>query len=123
MHGGRSYIPLDDILPPPDEDMIDNIGEESDDDGATLRPHPRNFPMTKTGFQQFARKLQKRIIIHQRYLEVIRNRAIGMLADDEQSGVADGDVAWLREHNHIVNPSAAGSSANRNHTSSPPAAN
>jgi len=33
MCGGRSYLPLDDILPPPAKDMIDDIGEELDDDG------------------------------------------------------------------------------------------
>jgi len=65
MRGGRSYLPLDDILPPPAEDMIDNIGEESDDDGEMRRPNPRSFPTTKTGFQKFERKLQKRIIRQQ----------------------------------------------------------
>jgi hypothetical protein len=123
MRGGRSYLPLDDILPPPAEDMIDDIGEESVDDGETRRPNPRSFPTTKTGFQKFERKLQKRIIRQQRYLEVIRNRALGLFADYEQSVVADEDVAWLREHDHIVNPPAAGSLANRKRTSSRPAAN
>ena len=28
MRGGRSYLHLDDILPPPAEDMIDTIGDE-----------------------------------------------------------------------------------------------
>jgi len=71
MRGGRSYLPLDDILPRPAEDMIDDIGEESDDDGETRRPNPRSFLTTKTGFQKLQRKLQKRIIRQQRYLEVI----------------------------------------------------
>jgi hypothetical protein len=39
MCGGPSYLPLDDILPPPAEDMIDDIWEESDDDGETRRPN------------------------------------------------------------------------------------
>jgi len=123
MRGGRSYLPLDDILPPLAEDMIDDIGEESDNDGETRRPYPRNFPTTKTGSQKFERKLHKRIIRQQRYLDVIRNRALGLFADYEQSVVADEDVAWLRKHHHIVNPPAAGSLANRKHTSSCPAAN
>jgi len=123
MRGGHSYIPLDDILPPPAEDMIDDIGEQSADDGGTWRPNPRSFPTTKTGFQKFERKLQKRIIRQQRYLEVIRNRALGLFADYEQSVVAGEDMAWLREHDHIVNPPTAGSLANRKHTSSHPAAN
>ena len=53
MRGGRSYLPLDDFLPAPAEDMLDNIGEESDDDGETRRPNPRSFRTTKTGFQKF----------------------------------------------------------------------
>ena len=62
MRGGRTYLPLDDILPPPAEDIIDKIGEESDDDGETRRPNPRSFPTKKSGFQKFEPKLQKRII-------------------------------------------------------------
>ena len=62
MRGGHSYLPLDDIIPPPAYDMIDVIGEESDDDGETRRPNPRSLPTTKTGFEKFERKVQKRII-------------------------------------------------------------
>jgi len=123
MRGGRSYLPLDDILPPPAEDMIDDIREESDNDGDTRRRNPRSFPTMKTGFKKFERKLQKRIIRQQQYLEVIRNRALGLFADYKQSIVADEDVAWLCEHDHIVNSPAAGSLANRKHTSGRPAAN
>jgi len=122
MRGGRSYLPLNNILPPPAEDMIDDIEEESDDDGETWCPNPRSSPTTKTGFQKFEWKFQKRIIRQQQYLEVIRNRAVGLFADYEQSVVADEDVAWLREHDHILNPPAAGSLANRKRTSSRPAA-
>jgi hypothetical protein len=123
MRGGRSYLPLDDILPPPAEDIIDDIREESDDDGKMWRPNPRSFPTTKTGFQKYERKLQKRIIVQQRFLEAIRIRALDLFADYEQSVVADEDVAWLRELDHIVNPPAEGSLANRKRTSSHPAAN
>ena len=123
MRGGRSYHPLDNILPPPAEDMIDDIGEESDDDVETRRPNPRSFPTTKTGFEKLERKHQKRIIRQQRYLEVIRNCAVGLFADYERSVVANEDVAWLREHDYIANPPAAGSVANRKRTSSRPAAN
>ena len=123
MRGGRSSHPLDDILPPPAEDMIHDIGEESDDHGKTGRPNPTSFPMTKTGFQKFQQQLQKRIIRQQRYLEVMRNRALGLLADYKQSIVPNEDVAWLPEHDHIVSPLTAGSLANRKHTSSCAAAN
>jgi len=103
--------------------MIDNIREESDDNGETQRPNPRSFPTTKTGFQKFERKLQNRIVRQQRSLEVIQNRDLGLFANYEQSIVAVEDVAWLRKHDHIVNPPVARSVANRKDTSSHPAAN
>ena len=53
IHGGCSYHPLDDILPPPPTNRIDHIGEESDNDAERHRQNPRSFPMTKTGFQLF----------------------------------------------------------------------
>lgn len=36
----------------------------------------------------------------------------------EQSSVADENVAWLHEHDHIVNPPGAAPFANRKHSSS-----
>jgi len=123
MHGGRSNLPLDDILPPPAEDMIDDIEEESDHDGETWYPNPRSFRKSKTGFQNFDRKLQQTITRKLRYLEVIQTRAYGLLANNEQSLVADENVTWLRQHNFIVNPAAAASLADRNGTSSHPAEN
>ena len=122
IHGGRSYLPLDYIHPPPADDMIDDIGQESDDDAEMWPTNQTSFPTTKRGFQKFKCKLQKRITRQQRYHEVIRNHAHGLFADYDQTGVADEGVAWLREHNHIVNPPAAGSLANRKLTSSRPAA-
>jgi hypothetical protein len=62
MRGGCSYLPLDDILPPPAEDMIEDIGEKSDFVDESRRPNPRSFPTTKTGFQKIDQKLQMRII-------------------------------------------------------------
>ena len=62
MHVGRSYLPLDAIITSPAEDMINDIWEESDDDCETQCPNPGSFPRTKTGFQTFERKLEKRII-------------------------------------------------------------
>jgi hypothetical protein len=123
MHGGRSYLPLDEILPPPGEDMIDDIGEESDDDAETRHPNPRIFMTMKPGFQKLGWKLHKRIIRPQRYLEVIRNRALGLFAHFKESVVPDEDVAWLCKYDCIVNPPTPGSLANRKCTSSRPAAN
>jgi len=123
MCGGCSYIPLDDIFPPPAEDEMNNIGEESDDDCEMLRHNQTSFPMTTTGIQKFEWKLRQRIIRQQWYLEVIRNGALGLFAEYKQSLVADDDVAWLGKHDHIVNPTSVGSFANRKHTSSRPAAN
>jgi len=82
--GGPSYLPLNDILPPPAEDIIDDIEEESDDDGETRCPYSRHFPMTKTGFQMFEWTLQNKIIRPQRYPEVIWNCALGIFANYEQ---------------------------------------
>jgi len=62
MHRGRSYLPRDDILPPPAEDTMNDIGVESDDDGETHHPNPSSFPTTKTGFQTFEQNVQKMII-------------------------------------------------------------
>jgi hypothetical protein len=45
MHGGCSYLPLDDILTPPAKDVIDDIGEELDDDVEKQCPNPRWFPI------------------------------------------------------------------------------
>jgi len=95
MGGGRSYLPLVDILPPPAEDMINEIAEVTDDNGETRCPNPRIFLTTKTGFQKLQRKLQKRIVIQQRYLEVIRNRALGPFADYDESIVVDEDISKM----------------------------
>jgi len=123
VHGGRSNLPLDDILPPPAEHMIYNMVQESDDDAEMCHPNPRSFPTTKIGFQKFECMPHMRIIRQQWYLEVIRNPVVGLFADHERSVVADEDVAWLLKHVHIVNPPAAGTMADWKCTSSRPAAN
>jgi hypothetical protein len=108
MHGGRSYLPLGDILPPPAKDMINNIGQELDDDHETRHPYPRTFLTIDSGFQRFERKLQRRIISQQQYFEVIRNCTLGLFAKYKQSLIADEDMGWLHEHNYIVNPPTPG---------------
>jgi hypothetical protein len=65
MLGGRSYCPLDEILPPPAVDMINDTGEESDVDGEMLSPNPASFGMTETSFRMFERKLHTQIIRQQ----------------------------------------------------------
>jgi len=60
--GGCSYFALYDILPPPAEDMIEDMGEEVDDDDEMWRLNARSFTMTKTRYQKFQRKLQNRIV-------------------------------------------------------------
>jgi len=119
--GGPSYSSLDDINWPPADDIFDDIGEESDDAGETRCPNPKCLLTTKTGFQMFKWKLHKKIIRQQQYLEVIRTCAPGLFAHYEQCLVADGDVAWLPEHNHIVNPHVPGFLVHRKRTSSCPA--
>jgi hypothetical protein len=123
LRAGRSNLPLDHIHPPPAEDMIDYMGEELDDDCEMRCPNPRSFLMMNTGFQKFEPKLHRRIISQQRYLEVIRNRDLGLIADYEQRLGAEENVAWLREHDHIVNPATPGSLPNMKDTNTRPAAN
>ena len=53
MRGGRSYLLLDKILPPPAEDMIDDIGVESADNAETRGPNLRCYPTPKISFQKF----------------------------------------------------------------------
>jgi hypothetical protein len=113
---GCSYLPLGDILSPPAEDMIDDTGEESDDDGEKRCSCSRSFPTTNTGLQMFQWMHQKNFIRQHRYLEVVRNYALSLFPDYRQSMVADQDVACLREYQYIVNPPAATSLPNRKRT-------
>jgi len=62
MCGGLRYLLLDDILPPPAKDMINDIREKSDTDADLRHPHPLRFRAIKIGFPMFSRKLQRRII-------------------------------------------------------------
>jgi hypothetical protein len=41
LRAGHSYLLLDDIFPPPAEDMFDDIEEESDGDGEMQCPNPK----------------------------------------------------------------------------------
>jgi hypothetical protein len=59
IHGGRSVILLDDILPPPAHGIIEDIGEKSDKEHVFPRLNPRCSPKMNTGFQMFEWKLQK----------------------------------------------------------------
>jgi len=111
--GGRSYIPLDDLIPHAAKDTIDDVMVESDDDAETRSLNPCNFWMTNPGFHNLERKLQKRILRQQQFFEVIRNHALRLLAYYEQSIRADEDMALLCEHDDIMNPPAAGSLGNR----------
>jgi hypothetical protein len=71
MRGGPSYLPQDDILPPPGKSIIDDLREELDNHCRMQLPNRRSLLMTYTGFQNFERKLQKMIIGEQQYLDVI----------------------------------------------------
>lgn len=51
MSVGRSYLGQDNILQHVAEDMIDNIGEESDKDSVTGYEYSRRFLEMKGGFQ------------------------------------------------------------------------
>jgi len=123
MRGGRSYLPAADMLALPPEHMIDENVDELEDDGARWHQHPGSFPTMKTGFPKFKSKPHRWILWQQGYLEVIRNRAVGVFADYKQTFVAREDMAWLSEHCHIVTPPAAGSFASRTNPSSRPPPN
>lgn len=47
LRSGGSYNSVDDILTPADADMIDDIGEELDDDPEMQHTYPRSFLTTK----------------------------------------------------------------------------
>jgi hypothetical protein len=53
MHGGRSNLPLDDILSPPAKDTIEDNGVKLDDDGQTRCSNLRSYRMMKSGFEKF----------------------------------------------------------------------
>jgi len=93
MHGGHCYLLLNRILPPPAKDMINDIGEESDDNVVMWNPYVRSFPITKIGFQQLERKHPRRIITQQRYLEFSRKCVLSLFPDYEERVVADKNVA------------------------------
>jgi len=86
-------------------------------------PKSKKSPDDKTGYQTFKLYLRRRNIIQQQCLEVIRNCAVCHFANYKQHFVGDEDVAWLCQRDQIVNHTAAGSLANRKHTSSRPAVN
>jgi len=122
MRGGHIFFPLDDFLPPPAVDVIDNIREELDDHAKKQHLNPRSFPTT-TGFQKSKWRLQLRMIKQQWYLELIRKHALCLIPDYKQCVVADKDVAWLSEYDHIVNPPFGRSLANWKCTTIHPAGN
>jgi hypothetical protein len=93
MHAGRTYLALDDILPPLAEDALDDIVEESDNVCEKSCPTTRCYRTRKTGFQKFEPKLHNGIIRKWRYLEVIEYHALGLSAGYEQSLVANEDMA------------------------------
>jgi len=58
IHGSCSCLPLDDILPPPAEDMIEGIREHLYDNDEMRYPNPTCFPTTKTGFLSLNGKIK-----------------------------------------------------------------
>jgi len=108
---------MDHMLPSQAEDLIDNIGDESFNNTETPRTNRRSIQNTKRVFQQVKPDLQKSTIRQQQFHEVIPNHTHGLIANYEQSAVANKNLASLRKHNHIANPPGAGALANRQRTS------
>jgi len=123
MSGGHGHLLLHDMVTPPTKDMINDIGEELDSDAGMLHPSPGSFPMAKTGFQQFKKELQKRLIRQRQCFAVIGNHALGLFPIMNKALLLNEDVAWLHKHNHIVNPPNVGSLAHWQCTRCRPAAN
>jgi hypothetical protein len=69
--------------------MMNNIGEELDDDCAMQHQNPGRFLTTKTDIEKFIRNLGKRIMKQQCYLRVIQICALGSFRDYQQSIDAD----------------------------------
>jgi hypothetical protein len=88
----HSYHLLDNLIPPPAEDMIENIGEKSEDDSEMEHLNPRSFLIVNTDFQQCYVKLQWSLIRLLRYHEVIPNTVLGIFVNYVQSIIADEDV-------------------------------
>jgi len=60
-----------------------------------VAPKSKNLPNDDNRLPKFKRKLQRRIIRQQQYLQVIRNHALDLFADYKQSVVAEKNVTWL----------------------------
>jgi len=72
MCGGHSYLPLDHILQPPTEDIINDVWDKPDDDDEMRHLIPKSCLTMKPGLQLFERKIQSRNIRLQSYVEFIR---------------------------------------------------
>jgi len=59
IHGSHRKPPLECIHRPPSEYRIDDIQESSDDDAEMRLTNPTNFPIMKSGFQQFEKNYQR----------------------------------------------------------------
>jgi len=123
MRGGCCYFPPYNVLPPPAHDIIQDIGDESDDDAEMQCSNQTIIPTMKTGFQKFKSMVERRISRQHQFVDVIRYPVPSLCADYELSAVVDQDVAWLHKYNHIVNPPTLDSLANRKSMSNHLAAN
>jgi len=53
LHGGHGYLPLDIIHPTAVKDILDDIGEDLDDDTEMQCPSRSSCLMTKIGIEKF----------------------------------------------------------------------
>jgi len=115
--GGCGYRSVVDMLLPAAENMIDDNTEQSDDDDVMQYPNGRCSPTMNNGFYMIEKKLRRRITTQQWHLEVNRYHALALIANYKQNVIANEDVVWQWQHDHIVDPPTPGSLANRNCTS------
>lgn len=64
-HVGCKYLPRDDVLLPPAEDMVNDTGERSEIDGQMWHQNPTSFPTTDRGLRNFESWLRMLIIRQQ----------------------------------------------------------
>jgi hypothetical protein len=113
VYDGHSYLALDGTLDLPAEDIINMMVEDLEDNAQRCHTNQRSILSTKLGLQMYERQLQWKHIRLQQYVEVIRHCAVALFTDNMQSSDDNVNLTWLHEHDNIVNPTAAGSFANR----------
>lgn len=106
--GNRPFFSRAAVLPK-ERDVYFDIGEDEDDELATLRKEPRSLPWARSSLQTKERIVAMRVIRQQRLLQVLRARARAFYADWEDTEVDEDEVNWLADNRYLVDPPTPGS--------------